>query len=680
MAANLPEVAQIWRQNGDTSVSLGVSYTLTLHGSRRLVLLACSMVTVTIRATTLPEDIPDFSLDTSRSGVQSVRTGSWSSASTWKGRQVPTANHVVRILPSHTVTIDDTSAVAYTVVIDGKLAFAPTVNTRLKVTNLQVMAGEMGMGTPGVLEVGTTAAPIAAGVTAEIVISNSPLGGGVADPLQFGTGIMMFGRVSMHGSVKTPTFVRLATEPRAGQTTLTWPYWRRWLGQCSRRCGCRARRGAGHARAGPGRAVRRRADRRRHAVAVAGLRGPSRCSGKSRSGRAGHDAERERVARGVRPAHPRAATAAALVTALGARLPARRRPRRASRPSGCCASCSSIRWSRRAGSARSNEHAAADLLATVLLKPGVMDPVGPERRRRRPRPGHRRSTPSAPSAATTARRTRRRPTATCSSARCWPTTPSSRSSSGPLHARPPRRSASRTRSSWSTVPLRELDDAGAGEAEPRRAARAEPRRDADDPGALPRAGPRADRRRAGDARPDLERALLAQDAQGPDRVRRPSVIDNLLKETIFGATQEIRQRLGRGRLVRQRLRGQRRRRRVRRRATTSASRSRRTTTPRAIEPYGGANTGLGGVIRDLLGTGLGAKPICNTDVFCFAPPDYAARAAAAGRAAPAAGDEGRRRRRARLRQPHGHPDGQRRGLLRRRATSATRWSSAAPSA
>jgi phosphoribosylformylglycinamidine synthase subunit PurSL len=43
--------------------------------------------------------------------------------------------------------------------------------------------------------------------------------------------------------------------------------------------------------------------------------------------------------------------------------------------------------------------------------------------------------------------------------------------------------------------------------------------------------------------------------------------------------------------------------------------------PSAIEPYGGANTGIGGVIRDTLGTGLGARPICNTDVFCFAPPD-----------------------------------------------------------
>ncbi|MDZ7337968.1 MAG: phosphoribosylformylglycinamidine synthase subunit PurL [candidate division KSB1 bacterium] len=43
--------------------------------------------------------------------------------------------------------------------------------------------------------------------------------------------------------------------------------------------------------------------------------------------------------------------------------------------------------------------------------------------------------------------------------------------------------------------------------------------------------------------------------------------------------------------------------------------------PSAVEPYGGANTGIGGVIRDPLGTGLGAKPIANTDVFCFGPPD-----------------------------------------------------------
>jgi phosphoribosylformylglycinamidine synthase len=43
--------------------------------------------------------------------------------------------------------------------------------------------------------------------------------------------------------------------------------------------------------------------------------------------------------------------------------------------------------------------------------------------------------------------------------------------------------------------------------------------------------------------------------------------------------------------------------------------------PSALEPYGGAGTGIGGVIRDILGVGLGAKPIFNTDVFCFGMPD-----------------------------------------------------------
>lgn len=42
--------------------------------------------------------------------------------------------------------------------------------------------------------------------------------------------------------------------------------------------------------------------------------------------------------------------------------------------------------------------------------------------------------------------------------------------------------------------------------------------------------------------------------------------------------------------------------------------------PSALEPYGGALTGILGVNRDVLGTGLGARPLFNTDVFCFAYP------------------------------------------------------------
>ncbi len=96
-------------------------------------------------------------------------------------------------------------------------------------------------------------------------------------------------------------------------------------------------------------------------------------------------------------------------------------------------------------------------------------------------------------------------------------------------------------------------------------------------------------------------------------------INNLLKETIFGATQEIRRRLGpddwcvsvfedNAGVVRFNER------------YNVCFKVETHNHPSAIEPYGGANTGIGGVIRDPLGTGLGAKPIANTDVFCFAPP------------------------------------------------------------
>lgn len=96
--------------------------------------------------------------------------------------------------------------------------------------------------------------------------------------------------------------------------------------------------------------------------------------------------------------------------------------------------------------------------------------------------------------------------------------------------------------------------------------------------------------------------------------------ENMLKETVFAATQEIRKSLGaddwcvsvfqdNAGVVK---------------FTDDYHACFKVEThnhPSAIEPYGGANTGLGGVIRDPLGTGLGAKPVCNSDVFCFAPPE-----------------------------------------------------------
>jgi phosphoribosylformylglycinamidine synthase II len=109
----------------------------------------------------------------------------------------------------------------------------------------------------------------------------------------------------------------------------------------------------------------------------------------------------------------------------------------------------------------------------------------------------------------------------------------------------------------------------------------------------------------------------AVDHQGP---AGPAAYDNLLKETVFAATQTIRHRLGAGDWC------------------VSVFRDNSGVVrfdgdhdvcikvethnhPSAIEPYGGAATGLGGVIRDVLGTGRGAKPIANLDVFCVAPLD-----------------------------------------------------------
>jgi phosphoribosylformylglycinamidine synthase len=45
--------------------------------------------------------------------------------------------------------------------------------------------------------------------------------------------------------------------------------------------------------------------------------------------------------------------------------------------------------------------------------------------------------------------------------------------------------------------------------------------------------------------------------------------------------------------------------------------------PSALDPYGGAITGIVGVNRDALGTGVGGEMLCNVWGYCFGPPDYA---------------------------------------------------------
>jgi len=54
--------------------------------------------------------------------------------------------------------------------------------------------------------------------------------------------------------------------------------------------------------------------------------------------------------------------------------------------------------------------------------------------------------------------------------------------------------------------------------------------------------------------------------------------------------------------------------------------------PSAIEPFGGANTGVGGVIRDVLG--VSAQPIACTDILCFGPSETLAEELPAGMLSP----------------------------------------------
>jgi len=70
----------------------------------------------------------------------------------------------------------------------------------------------------GVLEIGTPANPISASVNAEVVIADQKIDRKL-DPAELGNGIEVLGRLTMHGAVKLPTFLRLARGTALAITT-----------------------------------------------------------------------------------------------------------------------------------------------------------------------------------------------------------------------------------------------------------------------------------------------------------------------------------------------------------------------------------------------------------------------------------------------------------------------------
>ena len=166
-----------------------------------------------VHKSNFPHNVPDFAVNPTNRAVQN---GEWSASDTWSARRPPAAGDVVRIPRGIVVTYDvQSDAALASVGIEGVLIFRTDAGTRLVAGVVQVMP-------TGRLEVGRAGAPVAPGVTAEIVIADQPLDL-KADPDQYGTGLIGLGTIRMHGAVVEPTFVRLAAEPLAGQTSLRLP-------------------------------------------------------------------------------------------------------------------------------------------------------------------------------------------------------------------------------------------------------------------------------------------------------------------------------------------------------------------------------------------------------------------------------------------------------------------------
>jgi hypothetical protein len=158
----------------------------------------------------VPGGVPEFCAHPT---VMSVANGNWSDPATWSTKKVPGAEDRVSLATGNSIVYDAVSdATLACIDVRGHLSFSTNTNTRLKTKNLMVQE-------EGHLEIGSAEKPIASNASAEILIADQKIDRRV-DPAELGAGIESLGKITMHGAVKSPAFVRLAQEALAGQTAL----------------------------------------------------------------------------------------------------------------------------------------------------------------------------------------------------------------------------------------------------------------------------------------------------------------------------------------------------------------------------------------------------------------------------------------------------------------------------
>ena len=154
-----------------------------------------------------------------------IRDGNWSDPSTWNNNKIPGKDSRVNIPAGINVKYNISSETQLDAIeINGALEFSTDINTALYLNEIMVMPS-------GILTIGNEQNQIAANVKSEIVFTDTPTLNGIyhkagtkekpgIDPQQWGKGLIVFGKLQIHGAPKSSSYQQVIIEPRAGDMSL----------------------------------------------------------------------------------------------------------------------------------------------------------------------------------------------------------------------------------------------------------------------------------------------------------------------------------------------------------------------------------------------------------------------------------------------------------------------------